>query len=38
MMMFAGADMIASSTITRKKLGWKPVGADLITDLDHLEI
>ena len=38
MMMFAGADMIASSTITREKLGWKPVGTDLITDLDHLEV
>ena len=37
MMMFAGADMIGSSTITREKLGWKPVGADLITDLDHLD-
>jgi hypothetical protein len=31
---FAGVDMIASSTITREKLGWKPVGPDLITDLD----
>ena len=38
MMMFAGTDMIASSTITREKLGWKPVGPDLITDLDHLEV
>jgi nucleoside-diphosphate-sugar epimerase len=38
MMMFAGADTIASSTITREKLGWEPVGADLITDLDHLEV
>lgn len=37
MMMFAGTDMIASSTITRDKLGWTPVGPDLITDLDHLE-
>ncbi len=37
MMMFAGTDMIASSTVTREKLGWKPVGPDLITDLDHLE-
>jgi nucleoside-diphosphate-sugar epimerase len=38
MMMFAGADMIASSTITREKLGWKPVGVGLIADLDHLEV
>ena len=37
MMMFAGTDMIASSTITREKLGWTPVGPDLIADLDHLE-
>ncbi len=37
MMMFAGVDMIASSAITREKLGWKPVGAGLIADLDHLE-
>ena len=36
--MFAGTDMIASSIITREKLGWKPVGPDLITDLDHLEV
>ena len=38
MMMFAGADMIASSAITREKLGWKPVGGGLISDLDHLEV
>ncbi len=38
MMMFAGGEMIASSTITREKLGWKPVGTDLITDLEHLEV
>jgi nucleoside-diphosphate-sugar epimerase len=38
MMMFAGADMIASSTITREKLGWKPLGVGLIADLDHLEV
>ncbi len=38
MMMFAGTDMIGSSAITREKLGWKPVGTDLINDLDHLEV
>jgi nucleoside-diphosphate-sugar epimerase len=37
MMMFAGIDLIASSAITREKLGWKPVGAGLIADLEHLE-
>lgn len=38
MMMFAGADMIASSAITREKLGWKPVGPTLLADLEHLEL
>jgi nucleoside-diphosphate-sugar epimerase len=38
MMMFAGTDMIASSTITREKLGWKPVGPGLIADLEKLEL
>jgi nucleoside-diphosphate-sugar epimerase len=37
MAMFAGVDMPASSAITRKKLGWTPVGAGLIADLDRLE-
>ena len=37
MAMFAGADMPASSAITRKKLGWTPVGPGLISDLDRLE-
>jgi nucleoside-diphosphate-sugar epimerase len=37
MMMFAGIDIIASSAITQKKLGWKPVGPGLIADLDNLE-
>jgi nucleoside-diphosphate-sugar epimerase len=37
MAMFAGMDMPASSAITRKKLGWTPVGAGLIADLDGLE-
>ena len=38
MAMFAGADMAASSAITRKKLGWTPVGPSLIADLDKLEV
>jgi nucleoside-diphosphate-sugar epimerase len=37
MAMFAGIDMPASSAITRKKLGWTPVGPGLIADLDRLE-
>jgi nucleoside-diphosphate-sugar epimerase len=37
MAMFAGVDMAASSAITRKKLGWTPVGPGLIADLDRLE-
>jgi nucleoside-diphosphate-sugar epimerase len=37
MAMFAGADMAASSAITRKALGWTPVGPGLIADLDRLE-
>ncbi len=38
MMMFAGADMTASSALTQAKLGWKPVGRGLIADLDNLEV
>lgn len=34
---FAKHDMPASSAITRKKLGWKPVGPNMITDLDHMD-
>jgi nucleoside-diphosphate-sugar epimerase len=37
MSMFAGVDMPATSAITRKKLGWTPVGPGLIADLDRLE-
>jgi nucleoside-diphosphate-sugar epimerase len=37
MAMFAGIDLPASSALTQKKLGWKPVGPGLIADLDHLE-
>lgn len=37
MAMFAGVDMPASNAITRKKLGWTPVGPGLIADLDGLE-
>lgn len=31
---FAGLDLPASSAQTRKKLGWEPVGAGLLADLD----
>jgi nucleoside-diphosphate-sugar epimerase len=37
MTIFAGVDMPASSAITRKKLGWNPVGPGLIADLENLE-
>src|SRR5262249_20324228 len=37
MAMFAGVDMPASSALTRKKLGWTPIGPGLIADLDGLE-
>lgn len=30
---FAALDMIASSTWTRERLGWRPQGPDLLTDL-----
>ncbi|WP_313535187.1 SDR family oxidoreductase [Sphingomonas sp.] len=30
---FAGLDMIASSAWTRERLGWRPEGPDLLTDL-----
>lgn len=34
--MFAGMDLPASSELTRKKLGWKPAGPGLITDLEKM--
>lgn len=37
MAMFAGLDIAASSALTQKKLGWKPVGPGLIADLEKLE-
>lgn len=36
MAMFADADLIASSAITQQKLGWKPFGPDLLTDLKNM--
>ncbi|AUC98532.1 NAD-dependent dehydratase [Bradyrhizobium sp. SK17] len=35
---FMGFDMLASSELTRKKLGWNPTGPGLIADLDRLRI
>jgi nucleoside-diphosphate-sugar epimerase len=34
--MFAGLDMPASSTLTRRRLGWTPVGPNLIADLKQM--
>jgi nucleoside-diphosphate-sugar epimerase len=33
---FAGLDLAASSVQTRKKLGWNPTGAGLLTDLESM--
>ena len=33
--MFVGADAPASSALTQERLGWRPTGARLISDLDH---
>jgi nucleoside-diphosphate-sugar epimerase len=35
--MFAAADLPASSALTRERLGWNPVGPDLITDLKAMD-
>ena len=35
--MFAGLDLLASSVLTQKRLGWHPVGPGLIEDLDRGE-
>ncbi len=35
--MFAKANMPSSSLITQQKLKWKPVGPDLITDLNNMD-
>ncbi|HEY9125795.1 MAG TPA: SDR family oxidoreductase [Acidobacteriaceae bacterium] len=34
---FAGADLPASSAITREKLGWTPKGPGMITDLEAMD-
>ena len=35
--MFAGLDLPASSELTRRKLGWEPVGPGIIADLERLQ-
>jgi len=35
--MFASNDLLASSAITRKKLGWNPTGPGLIADLEQMD-
>ncbi|HWD00788.1 MAG TPA: SDR family oxidoreductase [Candidatus Sulfopaludibacter sp.] len=32
---FVGVDVPASSALTQERLGWRPTGAGLISDLDH---
>jgi nucleoside-diphosphate-sugar epimerase len=34
---FAGADLLASSALTRKKLGWNPTGPALMNDLEQMD-
>jgi nucleoside-diphosphate-sugar epimerase len=34
--MFAGADMPASSALTRQRLGWRPTGPGLVADLEQM--
>jgi nucleoside-diphosphate-sugar epimerase len=33
--LFVGFDMSASSALTQERLGWRPTGPGLISDLDH---
>jgi nucleoside-diphosphate-sugar epimerase len=33
---FAGSDLQASGKLTQERLGWKPTGPSLITDLDNM--
>jgi nucleoside-diphosphate-sugar epimerase len=34
---FAGIDHIASSELTQQRLGWRPTGPKMITDLEHMK-
>jgi nucleoside-diphosphate-sugar epimerase len=33
---FAGRDMIASSALTQERLGWRPTGPGMISDLEEM--
>jgi hypothetical protein len=33
----ATIDLAASSALTRRQLGWKPTGPDLLTDLRNMD-
>jgi hypothetical protein len=33
--MFVGRDLVGSSEQTQRRLGWRPIGPGLITDLDR---
>jgi hypothetical protein len=35
--MFTGVDMPASSALTQQRLGWRPTGPGLISDLEHMQ-
>ncbi|QDE41321.1 SDR family oxidoreductase [Luteibacter pinisoli] len=35
--MFAGLDLVASSKVTRARLGWTPTGPSLLDDLRHMD-
>jgi hypothetical protein len=34
--MFAGSDLVASSALTQRRLGWHPTGPGLIADLERM--
>jgi hypothetical protein len=35
--MFAGLDLPASSALTQERLGWRPTGPGLISDLNRMQ-
>jgi nucleoside-diphosphate-sugar epimerase len=35
---FASANLIASSALTQERLGWRPSGVDLLTDLSNMKM
>jgi hypothetical protein len=38
MVAFAAANLTASSALTQERLGWRPTGVDLITDLHNMKM